>query len=255
MSKITEKGIRIRELLLSGMSQKKIQKLVGGSKSNISKHSQRLNNPKPLLLDRYDWKQIQECANAGETVRELGKRFNFTPTTWAKAVKAGCVVNPIRIAKRGGGVRNRPLEWCFVVHEKRFGDQNFKKRMIRAGLLKDECAICGCPPVWRGLPLVLRLDHINGDNRDCRDGNIRLVCPNCDSQLPTFTGRNRANRKRILAGMAEQRDAADLKSAGVTPVGVGFSLPAPEFCAVSEGRAAGLQNRRTGLKSLTALQN
>ena len=193
MGKITDTGIKVRELLLAGLSQRKVHQIVGCSRSTISKHSQRLKNPKKALLDRYDWKLIQECANAGETARDLGKHFNFTPTTWGKAVKAGCVVNPIRIAKRVGGVRNRPLKACFVLHKARYGGQKLKKRMIEAGIFKDECAICGCPPVWRGKPLILRLDHINGDNRDCREGNLRLVCPNCDSQLDTYCGKNKKN--------------------------------------------------------------
>ena len=44
---------------------------------------------------------------------------------------------------------------------------------------------------WNGLPLVLVLDHVNGDPEDNRRENLRLVCPNCDSQLPTYKARNK----------------------------------------------------------------
>lgn len=37
------------------------------------------------------------------------------------------------------------------------------------------------------------LDHIEGDSTNNRRENLRLVCPNCDSQLPTFKARNRGN--------------------------------------------------------------
>jgi hypothetical protein len=53
------------------------------------------------------------------------------------------------------------------------------------------CAICGIASEWNGLPLVLVLDHINGDSNDNRRANLRLVCPNCDSQLPTYKARNK----------------------------------------------------------------
>lgn len=44
-----------------------------------------------------------------------------------------------------------------------------------------------------GLPLRLVLDHIDGNSTDnCRD-NLRLVCPNCDSQLPTYKARNKGS--------------------------------------------------------------
>jgi hypothetical protein len=46
-------------------------------------------------------------------------------------------------------------------------------------------------PVWLGKPLVLILDHINGKHNDHRLVNLRLLCPNCNSQQPTFAGKNK----------------------------------------------------------------
>lgn len=60
----------------------------------------------------------------------------------------------------------------------------------RGNYSKYKCAICGMDPEWNGQPLTLRLDHINGTNNDNRLENLRWVCPNCDSQLPTYCGRN-----------------------------------------------------------------
>ena len=44
---------------------------------------------------------------------------------------------------------------------------------------------------WNGKPLKLILDHIDGQRKNNRPGNLRLMCPNCDSQLPTRGGGNK----------------------------------------------------------------
>lgn len=67
---------------------------------------------------------------------------------------------------------------------------SLKRRMLREGLLKNECAVCGQGPEWKGRPLVMVLDHINGVHDDYRQENLRLLCPNCNSQQDTFCGRN-----------------------------------------------------------------
>lgn len=53
------------------------------------------------------------------------------------------------------------------------------------------CALCDSPDEWNGAPLVFVLDHIDGDSANNQRSNLRLVCPNCDSQLPTYKSRNR----------------------------------------------------------------
>ena len=75
--------------------------------------------------------------------------------------------------------------------------KDVKRRALKLGLLKEECAICGRGPEWRSMRLVLVLDHINGVNNDNRIENLRLVCPNCNSQLPTFSGRNIAKKEKV----------------------------------------------------------
>lgn len=44
---------------------------------------------------------------------------------------------------------------------------------------------------WTGHPIPLVLDHIDGHSTDNLPSNLRMICPNCDAQLPTYGIRNR----------------------------------------------------------------
>lgn len=70
---------------------------------------------------------------------------------------------------------------------------SIKKTIISQGLLEYACYICSNEGEWKGQPLVLQLDHVNGDNKDHRLVNLRFLCPNCHSQTETFCGRNDKN--------------------------------------------------------------
>lgn len=55
----------------------------------------------------------------------------------------------------------------------------------------NKCAICGCDNQWNNQELIFVLDHIDGKSINNHPNNLRLICPNCDSQLPTYKSRNK----------------------------------------------------------------
>lgn len=52
------------------------------------------------------------------------------------------------------------------------------------------CAWCGLDGTWRGLPLTLEIDYIDGDSQNNRIENLRFLCPNCHRQTANFAGRS-----------------------------------------------------------------
>ena len=93
------------------------------------------------------------------------------------------------------------------VENSTYARHNLKRRIIQQELIPYECAICSMPPEWNGQPMSLVLDHINGINNDNRLDNLRFVCHNCDSQLPTYKARNirKVGRVAYCTALEKQR--------------------------------------------------
>jgi 5-methylcytosine-specific restriction endonuclease McrA len=126
---------------------------------------------------KYDWPKIQEYFDAGHTYSECRARFGFACDSWTSAVLRGVL-----------RVRTRALPLKTMIRRK-MARGSIKRRLLELGLLDDCCSRCGICD-WRGKPLVHHLDHINGVRDDWRLDNLRMLCPNCHSQTPTFAGRN-----------------------------------------------------------------
>lgn len=70
-----------------------------------------------------------------------------------------------------------------------------KEKLVRFELLKYECKICKNKGIWLNKPIVLQLDHINGNHKDNRLENLRILCPNCHTQTETW-GAKKLNKEK-----------------------------------------------------------
>lgn len=195
---------KIRELFEAGCTYDEIRLELGVSTATVSKVRRRLGlpgrktGPKPWRLasrksrrSKFDWVKIQKYYDAGHGTRETQRHFSISSCSWQAAKRRGELVlrapsDPL------------PLEEL-LVRGRQTGRTHLKRRLFAAGLLQERCYDCGIVE-WCGKPLSLHLDHINGVPDDNRLENLRLLCPNCHSQTPTF-----CRSKASLAGMAKQQ--------------------------------------------------
>ncbi len=89
----------------------------------------------------------------------------------------------------------------FLKHPEEFCNGGYTPKNFKDFILKEQnnrCGIegCDCETTWNGKPLVFVLDHIDGDASNNRRENLRMICPNCDSQLDTFKSKNKNSTRR-----------------------------------------------------------
>jgi hypothetical protein len=87
----------------------------------------------------------------------------------------------------------------FLENNNKYCRGNYTPKSFKKEFMEEQnnvCAICGSKPEHNGKPLVFVLDHIDGDASNNRRENLRMICPNCDSQLDTFKSKNKNSRRR-----------------------------------------------------------
>ncbi|MBI5045842.1 MAG: HNH endonuclease [Candidatus Niyogibacteria bacterium] len=78
-----------------------------------------------------------------------------------------------------------------LVQNSTYQSYKLKRRLFKAGIKFPECEKCGWAEFSDDGRLPLELDHINGDSRDNRLNNLRVLCPNCHSLQLTHRGKNK----------------------------------------------------------------
>ena len=138
-------------------------------------------------------------------------------------------------------VPNQALKGVSKINDKDFEDIINNKRECRSttlknilllkGIIKKECynEDCNIKETWLGKEIKLELDHIDGNHSNNNLNNLRLLCPNCHSQTPTYKNRGRSSNKKytddeLINAVKNSLNVHQVcKKLGITPKGGNFN--------------------------------
>lgn len=143
-------------------------------------------------MRKIDEKQFVEVCSSVLSMAEASVKLGLHFNTFKKyAIKLGCYKpNPSGKGKTKNHTPKIDLQEILDGKHPSFQTNKLRKRLIKEGLKKNECEICGIKDTWNDKPITIELDHINGIRSDHRWNNLRMSCPNCHSQTPTFRSKN-----------------------------------------------------------------
>lgn len=147
-------------------------------------------------VDNFSEEELREIVKNSHSLREVLTGLGYTTVNGSnhKTVKSRLEkynIDTSHFTSVSGIERTREN----VFMENSTASQATLRRWYEKEPIQYICTICGQEPFWKGKPLTLILDHINGYNNDNRLENLRWVCPNCNQQLDT-TGHSKLHTER-----------------------------------------------------------
>jgi len=147
---------------------------------------------------------VKDSISVAEVLRKLGKRQTGSISTHlSRTIKRFGLDTTHFLGKASnsgshhrGGPQKKSWQERLV---KSAADKRQKSRILRRALIesgrKYECEKCLLVE-WNRQPLILEIDHKNGDWADNRPNNLRFLCPNCHSQTRGYA--NRGNTQSFV---------------------------------------------------------
>ena len=176
------------------------------------------------IFDKFSRKELENILHKNNTwydvAKELGvyDKHNKMVPLLIKKLDELCIdysfLDEAPIRKKEGHSRNKYTK--FTDEEIFKQNNNVSISTVRRAFSRHieipyECSICHIPAVWNGKPLVLTMDHIDGNTDNNEFSNLRWICPNCDRQLPTYGGRNKiTKKKRPLIDLQERKSGKNI---------------------------------------------
>lgn len=142
-------------------------------------------------------KTVSESSSMVDLIRRLGSRYSGGLHGHLKSKIKSWNIDDSHFSRKGVNKGKKPinkLSWKEVLVKNRIGNVREYTDRLRNALIESGvpylCDRCGQEPMWKGTPLVIQIDHIDGDGFNNLRENLRFLCPNCHTQTETFGTRN-----------------------------------------------------------------
>jgi len=94
--------------------------------------------------------------------------------------------------------KNNTLPKYLKMVEDELPMQKWQVRLMITRTRPHICEICSITE-WNNKPITLEVDHIDGNHKNNKQENLRLICPNCHSQTDTYKNKNRGNGRNKMS--------------------------------------------------------
>lgn len=154
--------------------------------------------PKETIMSKISDENFERLVQESFSIKEVATKCGYSNVSGASSniVKQRIQKQEIDISHFKFSERVIRNDEEIFVEDSSVHQTTLRRRYLLGEYTPYICSICGQEPVWQGKELTLILDHINGHNHDDRLENLRWVCPNCNQQLDTFSGRNKSTEKK-----------------------------------------------------------
>lgn len=148
-------------------------------------------------VERPDSARLREAVAASISLAETLRRLGLTGSSWHRELLSRWIAEEqipvshfLGQAHQRGRPSLRPRKEAGEILVKHDRPHRTKTAHLRRALkeisVPERCTECRTGPVWQGRPMTLEVDHINGDWRENRPWNLRLLCPNCHAATATW---------------------------------------------------------------------